>query len=867
MAWGVPKLGTLVEDATGNFDLIEPAGVAEGDLMVACIAYRGNASITRPTGWSIVATEQNSGDTDATNGIASGDMFYIVRGSSAPSLTCTRTAGDVVLARVISYTPSAGTVPVYDTGSANTLALASVTGTTGTITTAKASELIVAMASGGDAYTVSAFDAATDPTTASGATDTTTAPTNGTWIERHDSSTGTGADATLAIADAVRATAGATGTIQCTFSGSARQVMIAGAFMEENKINVSDSVNVTDTVRVIDTYDFSNLNGSGQPLYSTGNNQAGQSFTGDGNKLKSISLRLSKTGTPTGNITGYIYAHSGTYGTSSVPTGAALATSATIDIATLTTSFTTQTFEFTGANAITLDNATNYVLAVENTNGDLSNRLNVGYDTTSPTASGNMSRFNVSGGAWVAEPTVDLVFIVNTNNPGIEIVTPVGGDLSINKSDTITVTESVTMFTDQLYRSVSDNITITESIGRLVENYVNKSENITITENKVVEIPLTVNVSDSITVSESTNTQLEITKAVSDTITITENRSLLIPELFITASDNVTITESINKDLIITTNVSDNITVTENADPELLSFISKSDSVTITENTNRLVESYVNKSDNVTITESTSVSIPELLIIKSESVTVTESAVVGIVESVSTSDSITVTESTTLLIPTLFINASESISISESVTVLTEIVGVPQIIVSDSVAITESTSLLINDLYVAVFDSITLTESVNLLIPDLYKSVNDSITITESLKSELNSYINKSESITVSENTSVYHDINVPTLQISVSDNVTLTEVAGRLEESYVNRSDSVTISENVNTNIANYNLATSENILVTENIALEMSEPVPPVPYRLFRGARGTLLGSKQYNFVLPKRSSRQTRPPRSYR
>lgn len=230
MSWGVPKLGTLVESASGDFNLIEPAGVASGDLMIACIAYRGSAAITAPASWSTVPTTQNSGDTDATNGIASAAMFYIVRGGSAPDLACTRTLGDVVLARVISYSGGSG---VLDTGAGTTLGAAQAFAVvSGGITTAEANELIVAMGSGGDAYTISAgFDATTDPTTVSGTTpDTTTAPTAGTWILRHASNTATGADGTLAIGDAIRATAGATGTIQVTFSGSARHAMIAGAF-------------------------------------------------------------------------------------------------------------------------------------------------------------------------------------------------------------------------------------------------------------------------------------------------------------------------------------------------------------------------------------------------------------------------------------------------------------------------------------------------------------------------------------------------------------------------------------------------------------------------------------------------------------
>jgi hypothetical protein len=239
MAWGVPKIGTVVEDATGDFTLLEPAGIAEGDLMVACIAYRSNAVVTVPGDWTICATQQSSGDTDATNGIASGLMMYAIRGASAPTLALTRTAGDVLLARIIAYSGAlaSGTL---DAASANTLGSASATVTTGTISTTVANDLIVAMVSCGDNLTTSAFDAATDPATASGATDTTTAPTAGTWIERADSGTGTGADAGLAIADAVRATAGATGTIQATVSASARHVMIAAAFRMDTAVVTED---------------------------------------------------------------------------------------------------------------------------------------------------------------------------------------------------------------------------------------------------------------------------------------------------------------------------------------------------------------------------------------------------------------------------------------------------------------------------------------------------------------------------------------------------------------------------------------------------------------------------------------------------
>jgi hypothetical protein len=230
VAWGVPKIGTIATVASGNLTLTEPAGIAQGDLMIADIAIRSTVGFANAD-WTLLES-QLSGDTDATNGIASGEMWACRRGASAPSLVFTRTGGDVGHGLIRAYSGAAGTTlaDCRDVETSNTLGAASATATTGTLTTAEDGELIVVMTAAGDNLSASAFDAATDPATASGATDTTTAPTAGTWIERFDAGTNTGADTGLAIADAIRATAGATGTIQATISASARHVMIAAAF-------------------------------------------------------------------------------------------------------------------------------------------------------------------------------------------------------------------------------------------------------------------------------------------------------------------------------------------------------------------------------------------------------------------------------------------------------------------------------------------------------------------------------------------------------------------------------------------------------------------------------------------------------------
>ncbi len=137
----------------------------------------------------------------------------------------------------------------------------------------------------------------------------------------------------------------------------------------------------------------------------------GQSFTGNGQILDSCKWFIKKQGSPTGNATAKIYAHSGVFGTSSVPTGAAIATSDNFDVATLTGTYALATFNFSGANRITLTNATKYVVTFEFTGGNGSNSIVIADDSTSPAHAGNSSFFVVAG-AWAATAVADMCFYV-----------------------------------------------------------------------------------------------------------------------------------------------------------------------------------------------------------------------------------------------------------------------------------------------------------------------------------------------------------------------------------------------------------------------------------------------------------------------
>lgn len=121
-----------------------------------------------------------------------------------------------------------------------------------------------------------------------------------------------------------------------------------------------------------------------------------------------VLVDLKKTGSPTGNITAKLYAHSGTFGSSSIPTGAALATSKPVASASLTTAY--QTIEFGFDTQYEMAASTNYTIAIEFSGGDASNYVQVKGLATSGTHAGNRSQLVSS--TWTATATDDLNFSI-----------------------------------------------------------------------------------------------------------------------------------------------------------------------------------------------------------------------------------------------------------------------------------------------------------------------------------------------------------------------------------------------------------------------------------------------------------------------
>ncbi len=159
---------------------------------------------------------------------------------------------------------------------------------------------------------------------------------------------------------------------------------------------------------LIDSYSESNQSDDFS-LYAGGGAQGlGHSFIATANNLARIVLYLKKVGSPTGNAVAKLYAHSGTYGTSSVP-GALLATSDNFDVSTLITSWRLEGFTFSGAEQYALVIGTEYVLTIEYSGGNSSNKVVMGFDSSSPTHGGNFM-YNIS--SWIAQSTRDACFYV-----------------------------------------------------------------------------------------------------------------------------------------------------------------------------------------------------------------------------------------------------------------------------------------------------------------------------------------------------------------------------------------------------------------------------------------------------------------------
>lgn len=218
------------------------------------------------------------------------------------------------------------------------------------------------------------------------------------------------------LTNTTRPTQGETwGSIQTTWA-TETETWVGSAQLIENTVKPTpDSTTVVDSCIGSDFTKYIGKSTKG----------TSQSFTGNGGVLNSCSFKIAKLNSPVGTVYARIYAHSGTFGTSSEPTGVALAVSDGLDVSEISTNLSYVRFTFSGANKITLTNSTYYVVTLEWTGNPTStDGIYARYNSSGATHPGNEAI--LIGASWFAV-TTDLNFFVYTDSP------TTGGITNFNK--------------------------------------------------------------------------------------------------------------------------------------------------------------------------------------------------------------------------------------------------------------------------------------------------------------------------------------------------------------------------------------------------------------------------------------------------
>ena len=172
-------------------------------------------------------------------------------------------------------------------------------------------------------------------------------------------------------------------------------------------------------VDLIDSYDETNHDNwvtlaAIHPTADVPLSGVGQSFTmiAAARKIVSCKFYLKQVGNP-GIMNAVLYDHAGVYGTSSVPSGAALGTSNDVDASGIGGNFILVTFSFAGAQQYLMTANANYCIVVQATSGDwdaVNNNVLVSQDISAPSHSGNRMVYQSS--AWAPKDTRDIIFYV-----------------------------------------------------------------------------------------------------------------------------------------------------------------------------------------------------------------------------------------------------------------------------------------------------------------------------------------------------------------------------------------------------------------------------------------------------------------------
>lgn len=190
---------------------------------------------------------------------------------------------------------------------------------------------------------------------------------------------------------------------------------------------------------IVNMYDYGANSATGiiaitHPSAGTSDSAWGQSFR---SKFDNANLTVIQVwqyqASATGGQTAYLIGETGTFGSSSTPTGAVLATSNEVTVTAGTLTVTNYTF----ASGYILDSAVDYCFYIAGTSGDVTSEY-IGIDNTAPISVdpsiGNA--FYYDNGAWTAQAGTDINFIIYAQD-GTAVSFNIGGDVTINENTNV----------------------------------------------------------------------------------------------------------------------------------------------------------------------------------------------------------------------------------------------------------------------------------------------------------------------------------------------------------------------------------------------------------------------------------------------
>lgn len=258
-----------------------------------------------------------------------------------------------------------------------------------------------------------------------------------------------------------------------------------------------------------------------QSLYNTSYIEVGQSFTSKSGTLDNVQFLLYKFGSPTGNVTAYIYNITGTYGVTAIPNGAAIATSDVVNITGLDATWTLITFSFSGVNRISLTYGAYYCVTVGYSGGDSSNNLNVGQN--SGVHGGNGCKY-ISSWQNISTDAIFYVYRAETDvaSPSVSSSLSPSSSASKSKSPSASVSASLSPSTSvspspssSISLSVSASISPSSSISPSASESPSSSASVSPSVSSSVSLSISASISPSSSESVSVSPSVSASESVS----------------------------------------------------------------------------------------------------------------------------------------------------------------------------------------------------------------------------------------------------------------------------------------------------------------------------------------------------------------